>query len=425
MTYDMRTLQDFLAGLTADELTQTRDLVSELLTNKQILQHVQPGKRPHIAMPERRGGDRYHIDVAGKGWDALKVRPTEADKCGVTMVDISANGCSLKTDTQFRPSQILSVECRTPTGLDQRIFVEVVRSRGVGTTRQAAFDIGCRTVDESHIARARQFLDHQKSLRARLDDHASIRVVQLAGDADCQAVFEWLRDQEYDIKSVKSPQEILPAVASHNASLVLTPASAIRSGATAWLDDLRNSFPKTCVVSLAGTIEDCGRVKALGVEQSVIVSKVSAQVRLALERAFCRQVSDLRDALKKIPVKLMIAGRDEKHMRRLETLLLGRNYLISKCPAPEELQHELQMQKYDLLIAAGEIFSENRFDDIAELRRHYPALVIIIDTDDPEQAQEALGKDADLTLRTSATRAELMDCIEKANQALLLRTFVH
>ena len=120
----------------------------------------------------------------------------------------------------------------------------------------------------------------------------------------------------------------------------------------------------------------------------------------------------------------MIAGRDEKNTRKLQTLVLEKKYLVSKCPSPDAILHELEMQEYHALIAAAELLSKNHYEMIDHLRRLYPFMAIIVDTDDPAEAQEALGKDADLILPTSATRAELGACLQKVQQVLFSRTFV-
>ena len=281
----MRTLKDFLAGLTPDELTQTRDLINVILSNKQIRQQVETGKRPHVAMRERRGGNRYHVNVIGRGWDALKVLPTDTDKCGITMVDISSTGCSFTSETPYHPSQILSIECRPPQGKEKKIFVEVIRARRIPNSRPLAYDIGCRALDETHIAQAREFIAHQISVRTRLDDHPSIHILQLIGGADCQEIHDYLRRQEYDAQTITSSDEIITAATTLKPDTFLCPASAITGKESGWLNEFRSNFPDTPIIALSPSVEECGRVRALGIEHAVIASKGVSEIRVALERA--------------------------------------------------------------------------------------------------------------------------------------------
>jgi len=239
MTYDMRSPRDFLVGLSREELSQTRDFIERLLRNSPVQQRIELGKRPHIAMPERRGESRYHVRISGRCWDALKIDPAEGEKYSVSVVNISRAGCCFLCETLFHPTQILTIEFQPPDEDKHPVLMEVVRARRPNDSSRVTHEIGCRIVDENHVEQARKYLEHRKTVRARLDDHGAIRSVHLGRNAANCPALRWLQDQEYDVAAVSSPRQIVSRMRSHGAHVLVCSVAALREGSRTWLRSLR------------------------------------------------------------------------------------------------------------------------------------------------------------------------------------------
>ena len=133
-------IKEFLADLDMEELNEIAKYIDELLGGLKNRGPGDRGKRPHMAMRERRGGgERYPVDLPARCWHALAptAGPAEREepeggkgpwsdastrKHPVRVLDLSREGCSILAHTAFAVGQLLVLQLRAPDGASRRVF---------------------------------------------------------------------------------------------------------------------------------------------------------------------------------------------------------------------------------------------------------------------------------------------------------------
>jgi hypothetical protein len=423
MAPSINDIRDYLADLDYASLVEARQVIEELLETSKANGNVEDSKRPHMAMRERRISDRYSIELHGRCWEALLTDPSEADKHDVRIVDISHNGCGLIADTRFQPSQVLALEFRPPSGVDQRILVEVMRVAEIEHLGKITYDHGCRSIDRESIDQAQKDRSLQNDLRERLDDHAGIRIVQVASGEGSRTVQNMLRDYGYNLKTISKPLHLLEEIKGHAAHLLIVPSTVLLPEKPDWYAQFRHEFPEVAILAVSTSHDDAIPLHDLHLEEILHVDRIETDLVPALERALYTKLVWHDRKLARYPVKVLITGPEEKHRKCLETLLLEEDYLIAKTDSAATFYAEFERQRFDILVAAEEFFSENDFQGFQALHRDNPLLVIICEGDNPERVKRSLARGADFTLPRPVNRSTLLERLAAAYRLLLVRKY--
>jgi CheY-like chemotaxis protein len=424
-TPQMKDVKRFLAGLNRSELAEIRAYIDSLLEELRASNRVEPSKRPHIAMQERRQGDRYELDFPGKCWNAMSESESEREEVPMSITDISHTGCRLLSNTHFSPGTPLVLVFSPPSGEEKRIIVEVARSQETSEFEGWRFEMGCRTVAEGQADQAEQDIARQKAVRRQLADHPHIRVLLFAKGAGSVRIEKWLKSKNYDVETVSAVDEILPRVESHRAQLLLAPFDAVQKGKNKWFRKLLQEFPDTGTIVIAPTAKDGKRARMIpGADEVVLASKVETELPAAIDRSLLARFLCQEHKMTKYSVKILVAGPEEKQLRRLETLLLQEDCLIAKSLTVEDMFRQLVFQKIDILIADPSVFQREGEDLLPFIRESGPQLVVIAETASPKTAESLLDGGVDLILSPSASRSELLERLEQAYRVHLRRSFV-
>ncbi|MBN1868101.1 PilZ domain-containing protein [Candidatus Sumerlaeota bacterium] len=421
----MKDVKRFLAGLNRNELAEIREYVDALLKELRANNRGEPSKRPHVAMPERRQGDRYELDFPGKCWNAMCESDADRDEVPMSIIDISHTGCRLLSNELFPPGALLVLEFCAPSGENKRIIVEVARAQETGEFEGWRYEMGCRTVAEGQADQAEEDIARQKSVRKQLAHHPGIRVLLLAKGPGSVRVEKWLKAEKYNIEAVSTPDELLSGAESRPPHLLVAPFADVQKGKNKWFRRFLQDASDAATIVVAPNAKEGKRARLLhGADEVVLASKIETEIPLAVERALLARFLCKEQKMKKFSVKVLVAGPEEKQLRRLETLLLQEDYLIVKSLTQEDMFRQLVFQKIDILIADPSMLERDGEDQIPFIHESEPQLVVVAETAVPRTAQSLLDVGVDLVLSPTASRNELLERLEQAYRVHLRRTFV-
>ncbi len=431
MNLDLQHYKNFLIDQDRAELTEIQSYISRLLSN--LRKHAEPqiSKRPHMAMPERRTvRARYQVGLGGFCWDACREIPKSLDKIPVRILDISSSGCRLISNVVFRPLQILSLEFEMPQGRGKRILIEVVRVRKCQLPEQVQHEIGCRTLNAEIVDRARKEKEYFDSIRLTLDDHASIPILHLAAGTGSANARKWFRKEGFPVTKVGSVRDIpsllkkIDPVAPPR--LFVCPASLVaKKTPPAWLTKIDRAQPPIGVLAIAANEKEYTQSRAnFLVDQTVLAKEFEIKAALAVDRAQFKGLLREDETFSHSSLKILLAGSDEKDLRRFQTLLIGEDYHIDKVLTYEAALRELEFQMFDVLVIGARLLNGDSEEKIKELQAKNSGLVIVIEADAPARTRNLISLDIDLVLEPMANRAKLLQCLERARNIFQQRTLM-
>ncbi len=426
MTVDMKSVQQYLVGMDRNDLAGIRNYVNSLIDELADREQLDIPRRPHLAMPERRGErTRYDTRMPGHCWDAIQ---KDAPRVAVEMINFSHTGCRMRCNSIFAPAQILIIEFHAPSNKIERLYVQVVRVRKFPSViaEDTYYELGCLTIDEKQIEEAQQDIDHHQAVRDHFDHRQDIRILQLVTDSEsCPLVCDYIQQKGYQLRQITSTEELNDTVNEFQPHLLVCSAQVIQPDDIEWLRVLRRDFPELAFLAIADSGDEYAHARSLDVEQVVLSDKLLETFTQGLERAlYSKQVWEQRDKAHN-PLKVLVASSSEKHSRRLETLLLQENYIIFKVSEAQKMIREVQLQQFHIVIVSVDYYQEFvealRNGEIPE----DSARVIVVETDDEKKALELLTENIDLILSPSASRKNLIALLEEAYHILMVKTFVN
>ena len=416
-------VREFLAGLDEKEVDDIRSYLEGLVADLEEGHRVDIGKRPHMAMPERRLGDRYSVSMIGSAVNALARGKEAKDRKPVRLMDMSRSGCGMISSALFLPGQILAISFKGPSAQTRKLYAEVVRARECSLPRQTIYQMGCRLVTREVVKHAREELSRRQGVDELFSDPAEIRVVQLAKGKGARSVSAKLEALGYAVTRVTVATRILAALEETDAQIFVVPADAVKGRKPAWLTRLRKERGQTAVVALASNTRESLRLIELGVEQVVDVAEYESQLEHAVKCALFIKLPWLERHVSKYPVKILLAGPSERQLRRSEAILLQENCLVAKARRCAKMVSELDMQQFQVVVVSDLFLGESE-GVVADMRQAHPALVIIVESDSAKATERALEDGADLVVAPTANRSQLTQLVDHAYYLALTRSFL-
>ena len=410
----------------ADVQAETAALANELLER----QPIRTAKRPHVAMPERRAAERLEVGVPGTYREATLDSSAPAAKRPVRILDASHTGYRFICGAPLRPLQVLALEFRCPGRPATRVLVQVMRVRGCRLPGRENYEIGCRALTPELATRARLELAHREAVRSALDNHPEIPVLQLMAGTGAQNARKWLRAKGYPVSGVPSARDVLPALRDagsvSSARLLVCPAApAAQAKAPIWLRNLPDEFPEVGILALAADTREYAKARWLRRADRIIQTQALARdMQTALEATLYTRLFSPAEAPPPATLKLLMAARHEKHLRRQQTLLAGEDFWIDKCRSSTAMRLELEMQMFDALIVTQELLEGNPAEAIAQLRADHPDLVLIVEAAPSVEPWRLMETETDLVLEPMASRKSLLENLARARAIARRRAFL-
>ncbi|HUT25386.1 MAG TPA: hypothetical protein VM492_13665 [Sumerlaeia bacterium] len=416
-----------LAGLDPDRLRQGQRRLRHLLSSIGEYSPVDQGRRPHIAMRERRSEGRRRVQLAGACWDASSEQPKDAAKQPVQVIDISSGGCRFLSSAPMSPGWLLGLEVSEVPGERRPFFVEVTRVSERSDSERPSFEIRCRTVGEEDVSRERREIDLLRSVCARFESPSRIRIVQVGLGKGAETTFRNLSQEGYVVRKLRSEHRIAQEIAHGETNAVVFPVSVLADGDPPWLAQVVERFPDTALLALA-TAGERGfgaLVCAPEIDMTLRAPATATDLRLAVECALCaRGLRRAPESLESPAPKVLITGSPEQRLRRFETLLVEEGYLVAKCLDRRAVAREARREDFRVLIVCDSHAQGSILRGIEPLRTERADLIVIAETGGEEKARKAVEAGADLLLAASASRKELVESLSRACRLHQARLFV-
>lgn len=424
MTLNMRHYKQFLVDLNPAQLVEIQTYTATLLGDLRERHSLNTIKRPHMAMLERRGGNRFEIGLPGLCRDVREEPDAPSARHPMRVLDISETGYRLVGDVFFKPFQILSIEFSPPGQKRVHTLAQIMRVRKCHLPKSETYEYGCRTLSPELVAHARLESAHRTAIHKALEARELFPLLLIDAASDAENVARRLEQRGYPLARVASARQALPALrdapGESAARLVLCPAaSLVRAEAPAWLLALRKEFPHVATLALAATEKEYAQARwRAHADETVRPGAELEALEPALQRALYAHLAAPVEAPPPAPptLKLLIAGSIEKNLRRQQTLLAREEFWIDKCLSCEGLLRELQMQMFDVLLVAEKLLGEDAPKRIAQIRAENPNLVIVVEAAEETRPQDLLSTEADLAIEAMASRKSLLKCMERARR---------
>jgi len=415
-----------LAGLDPDRLRQGQRRLRHLLSSIGEYSPVDQGRRPHIAMRERRSEGRRRVQLAGACWDASSEQPKDAAKQPVQVVDISSGGCRFLSSTPMSPGWLLGLEVSEVPGERRPFFVEVTRVSERSDSERPLFEIRCRAVGEKDIFRERREIGLLRSLCARFEDPSRIRIVQVGLGKGAETTFRNLSQEGYVVRKLRSERRIAQEVARGETDAIVFPVSVLAGGKPPWLARVVERSVGAALIALATGERGFGAlVCAPEIDVTLRAPAAATDLRLAVERALCaRGLRRAPESMESRAPKVLITGSPEQRLRRFETLLVEEGCLVVKCLDRRAVAREARREDFRVLIVCDSRAQGSTLRGIEPLRLERGDLIVIAETDGEEKARKAVEAGADLLLAASASRKQLVESLSHACRLHQARLFV-
>lgn len=419
----LENIGEFLLSLDQEELRSIQSQVEGLVEDLHSRHRAESGKRPHMAMPERRLGDRYSISLVGKAHNAMEKKRDATGGNPVRILDLSRSGCGVISSALFYPGQILDLAFKTPGGRPRRVYVEVVRARECSLPGQTIYEMGCRLVNEDTIRHVREQMKWMRSTGELFSDLASVRIVQLATGKGSRNLSKHLENKGYDLTRVSSGPAIAQALEERPAEVAILPPDALKGRRPAWFTRLRRERPQTAVVALSSDPREALRLQEAGIEQTLDVGEIESGIDQAIRCALFVKLPWIERHVSQYPVKVLLAGPSERQLRRSETLLLQEKCLVAKARNYARALRELQLQRFQVLLFSDQLLEGESWEPLETVRDEHADLVVILETENANRAAQSLEHGVDMVLSPTANRAQLTDAIDRAYHLALMRVF--